>query len=781
MTKNIPKTMDNFYIFITILIWLIAIVAVFFVNYHKESKKSHYIDGNIITLDIAYRASMNKYSLLSKYIFEQSINNKDVLSLFEEGLNAKGEEKDSYRQLLYAKLHPLYEKLQQEGIRQLQFITKDNISYLRFHKYYRYDDNLSTYRKTIRIANKENKSVASFETGRVVSGFRNVFPLNFRSRHIGSVEIGMTTTAIIDALIKLDPRREYKFMLRKDIVFPKLFKEQRHLYKDSKIDSDFVIENFQQSLSSTPKILSETVLVQINQKLFHNKQLHVALEKGKQLCEFVEIDNVYYDVSFVPMLGIDKHIEGYLLAYKKSENIPIILTMYMFIDILILFVALMLSILIFLLKQNHNTIHYQKEWFESINNSLGEGIYVMDMYSSIIYVNSLACEILGYTKEELIGKNAHYLFHSHYLNGNLPQHLCPILKGIQKEMKMISNLESFTCKDGHIIPVHVNSRPIFKNEKIHHIVTTFEDISEKRKLEERNNLLLKALEVSYSAVMITDINAVVEWVNPAFELLTGFCFEDVIGKNPKEIIQSGQQTQEFYEIMWKTILDKKPWKGELINKRKDGSLYYEELAITPIKDANNEIKYFVAIKNDISERKKIENSLQYVALHDALTDLPNRRFLVMHLEKIIASISDLEKYIAILFLDLDGFKNLNDINGHDAGDELLVQVASRLQKNTRKQDIAARLGGDEFVIVLDGLSGDIHEAKIHTQKIAEKIRQSIAVPFHLKKITYMLTVSIGITIFNDTAKDVNKRLDEADKALYNAKAKGRNGICLFED
>ncbi len=148
-------------------------------------------------------------------------------------------------------------------------------------------------------------------------------------------------------------------------------------------------------------------------------------------------------------------------------------------------------------------------------------------------------------------------------------------------------------------------------------------------------LLTKALEASKNTIVITDKNALIQWANPAFEELSGYDMAYTIGKNPSEFLNSGQQPQEFFEDLWATILDKRPWKNELINKKKDGSLYYEELSITPVLDENNEIQNFIAIKQDISERKKREDDVKHFAFYDALTDLPNRRLLIEHLEQII--------------------------------------------------------------------------------------------------------------------------------------------------
>jgi PAS domain S-box-containing protein len=229
----------------------------------------------------------------------------------------------------------------------------------------------------------------------------------------------------------------------------------------------------------------------------------------------------------------------------------------------------------------------------------------MDSNAKINYINPSACKILGYKEDEILGKNAHNLFHSHYLNNNMKQADCPIFCGVMQNKSFISNKEYFLNSEGKNIPVALNSKLVLSAKNNLEIVSSFSDISVQKKLEDKSNLLIKALESSINCIVITNKDAYVEWANPAFEKLTGFKISEIIGKNPKEFISSRKQTKEFYSQMWKTILDKKPWRGELINKKKDGSLYDEELIITPVLDEKGEIVNFIAIKQDITYRKII--------------------------------------------------------------------------------------------------------------------------------------------------------------------------------
>ena len=593
---------NNIYQFFIVLILFTGILALIFINHYKKNNEREYLNENISTLGISYQSSIDKYRLLSKYIFNESINNELVLSLFEKGINSTDDEKRLYKGLLFRELHPLYLRLKEEGIRQLHFHTKDNKSYIRFHQPDKYEDDLSIVRKTVKFVNDENKAITSFEAGKVISGFRNVFPINFRNEHLGSVEISISTKMMVESISNLDVRKEYSIILNKNIVFDKLFKNQSFLYQEAVLNSDFVIEDINSLLPDSPKTLSD-IAKKINEKLHNNKQLKKAMDKGEKYAVFVKIDNKYYDVTLIPMMGMDKEIEGYLVGYQKSINLPIMMKLEFYAYFLIILGMIITTLMLMIIQRKTKVLDNERKWFKSITDCLGEGLYVMDSNAKINYINPHACKILGYKEEEILGKNAHNLFHSHYFNDNMKQKDCPILHGVIKDKSFISKKEYFLNSKGKDIPVALNSKLLLSSNGEMEIVTSFSDISIQKELEDKSNLLIKALESSINCIVITDKDAYVQWANPAFEKLTGFEINEIMGKNPKEFISSKKQTKEFYEQMWGTILAKKPWRGEIINKKKDGTLYDEELIITPVLDEKDEIVNYIAIKQDITHRK----------------------------------------------------------------------------------------------------------------------------------------------------------------------------------
>ena len=328
-------------------------------------------------------------------------------------------------------------------------------------------------------------------------------------------------------------------------------------------------------------------------------------------------------------------------------------------------------------------------------------------------------------------------------------------------------------KNEKLIPVEIFAQELI-NDKKHYIVTTFRDLSLKKELESKQYMLNIALNSCSDSIVITDKNACVIWANPAFEKLTGYKLNEVEGKNPREFTKSGMQSAEFYENMRDTILNKQPWKGELVNKKRDQTLYNEELSITPILDFKGDIEYFIAIKQDITEKKNKEKEVEYFANYDFLTNLPNRRMFDAHFRKVLDSLENNQKYLALLFLDLDKFKLLNDTKGHDYGDILLQEFSTRIKKIIRHTDFVARLGGDEFVIILDNLPSNLQDAKNICEKISSNILEDTRKEFILNDYEYKTSTSIGVYIFkdfNETKEDIIKKSDEA---LYVAKKNGRD-------
>lgn len=293
------------------------------------------------------------------------------------------------------------------------------------------------------------------------------------------------------------------------------------------------------------------------------------------------------------------------------------------------------------------------------------------------------------------------------------------------------------------------------------------------------NLLAGVFESSSSGVMLTDAEVNIIEVNPAFTRITGYSPEEIRGR-PPHWLSSGRQNRDFYAEMWRVININGHWQGEIWNRRKNGEVYPEWLTINPVVNKSGVLTNYVAIFSDISERKEAEAQIHQLAFFDPLTNLPNRRLLMDRLQQAFAVSARSRDHGAVLFLDLDNFKTLNDTKGHDIGDLLLSEVAKRLNLCVRDGDTVARLGGDEFVVVLESLSGNADEAATQAELVAEKIRLALNQPCQLKDHIYHTTPSIGIVLFLGHRESLDDLLKYADIAMYQAKTAGRNAIRFYD-
>jgi diguanylate cyclase (GGDEF)-like protein/PAS domain S-box-containing protein len=311
-----------------------------------------------------------------------------------------------------------------------------------------------------------------------------------------------------------------------------------------------------------------------------------------------------------------------------------------------------------------------------------------------------------------------------------------------------------------------------------HFVAIFDNITE-RKLAENDQRIAAITFESHEGVTITDAKNVILRVNPTFTQITGYSADEVIGKNPR-ILSSGIQNAAFYEAMWKIITDTGTWEGDIFDRRKNGEIYPAHLTITAVKNSNGVITNYVGTFNDTSEKQAAENEIKHLAFYDFLTGLPNRRLLIDRLKQAIAASVRSGKEGALLFIDLDDFKTLNDTLGHDMGDLLLKQVAQRLETCVREGDTVARFGGDEFVVMLEDLSEQSMEAAAQTEAVGEKILSTLNQPYQLGASVSQSTPSIGATLFIDHQGSIEDLLKQADIAMYQAKKAGRNTLRFFD-
>ncbi|AUT66389.1 EAL domain-containing protein [Paraburkholderia terrae] len=293
--------------------------------------------------------------------------------------------------------------------------------------------------------------------------------------------------------------------------------------------------------------------------------------------------------------------------------------------------------------------------------------------------------------------------------------------------------------------------------------------------ESRYNLRLadRVVESSLDGVMVTDLEGNIARVNPAFTRLTGYTKAEAVGRNAK-LLSSGRQSPAFYRELWKCLRERGHWKGEIWNRRKSGEIYLEYLSISGICDEDGRCSNYAAIFSDITGRRQAEERLSYLATHDALTGLPNRTLFSERLNHAMARAQRTSKRVAVIFLDLDRFKLINDTLGHGIGDETLKIIAERLKRAVRETDTVARLGGDEFTLVAE----DIEDVR-HVGQIAQSLLTSVGQPINVGAQSVFVTPSIGISMYPDDAIDPRQLLMQADRAMYEAKEAGKNNFQFF--
>lgn len=384
--------------------------------------------------------------------------------------------------------------------------------------------------------------------------------------------------------------------------------------------------------------------------------------------------------------------------------------------------------------------------------------------------NQTLLDAIGYTREDLVGRSVVELY-------------CPDCADIVHAacLKLMSDGEvrgvelQLRRRDGSKIEVNLSATAVFdKKGVILYSRSSLRDITEQKLTSEKLRALYTAIEQSPISVIITDTDARIEYVNPNFTAVTGYNKEEVIGKNPN-LLQSGHTPAGTYLALWEKLSSGQVWHGELINKRRNGEIYWEEAHISPILNNDGKTTHYVAAKIDITDRKAMEGKIQHLAHHDALTDLPNRTLFMDRLQHALSAARRDKTHIALMFIDLDKFKPINDTLGHDTGDAMLKLVSQRILACLRESDTVARMGGDEFVVLLPAIES-VQDAVM----VAEKIRLSLNLPFDINDNRLTISSSTGIAIYPEHGSDEKQLIRNADTAMYYAKTAGRNNVHIYQ-
>ncbi len=396
-------------------------------------------------------------------------------------------------------------------------------------------------------------------------------------------------------------------------------------------------------------------------------------------------------------------------------------------------------------------------------------VVITDLSGNIEYVNSHFEQTTGYTLEEVIGKNPRLLKSGMTADESYSRLWGAITQGEIWQGELINK-----SKHDLLYQAKINIAPVTNDDgERSHYIAVIEDITQQIKDERQLRLAAAVFNNSTEAIVVTDKENRIQTVNEAFEKITGYDRSSAIGKTPA-ILQSGQHDNQFYQNMYYALETQGRWEGEIINRRRNGELYPEWLTIFTLLDSNDQLDGYAGMFLDITKRKEAEAYILKQANFDSLTGLANRNLFNERLSHALDHASRTDEQIAILFIDLDRFKHVNDTLGHSAGDLLLQAVSKRLLKLVRKSDTVARFGGDEFALIMQNLTG-IQSL----ESIVAEILNNLSKPYLVKHREFFISASIGITLYPDDGNEPEILLRNADSAMYRAKAKGRNAYQFF--
>nr|WP_294839457.1 diguanylate cyclase [uncultured Methylotenera sp.] len=433
-----------------------------------------------------------------------------------------------------------------------------------------------------------------------------------------------------------------------------------------------------------------------------------------------------------------------------------------------------------LVKQKTEELKESFYRFQEITSTMGEGIYVTDINGVITFTNPKAQELLGRSETELLGQNSHVLFHHKRIDGSFyPEDECLIRNVIRTKQPYKSTEEVFWHQDGTPIYVAVNSVPFFRNNDIIGNVVVFDDISDRKKIEHA----LRASEKSFKEIIeyapigiaIVSLDGRFTVVNQTLCNIVGYTNDELIRRTFQEITHPDDLSIDLEHVQ--QLLDGKidTYRMEKRYIRKDKTEVWVQLSASIFRDEELIPQYFIAQIEDISERKIRDNEVHQHAYFDTLTKLPNRRMLMDRLSQALSQSERYQRTLALFFLDLDHFKQINDTLGHDAGDRVLKVAAARLLSCVRSHDTVARLGGDEFVIVLTEISS-AQDAKMFAEKILKKFSE----PIDVNGKELFVGTSIGIAVYSgDSSITIKELMNNADAAMYESKAAGRNRYYFY--
>ncbi|MEJ2620647.1 MAG: EAL domain-containing protein [Candidatus Thiodiazotropha sp.] len=748
--------------FLSLLIVLLGIEAsLLLFDYQREV--NHQLERIEATRQTAITTVLNSYRRVIDIFYQETFNQHTTASLLIKAANSQGEQLDELRHRLYQRFITSYEHLQQKGIHGLQFILPDGRTLLRFDNPESYGDQLLSHRPMLQGVLSGFPQGGMLEYDPTNPSHRFAFPIKHQDEVVGIIDFGVSFEAIRNTLAQLSSMADTHFMLvlKRALYESVTNPELNPRFRATKIKPGLLLEVTRQNREQF------NLLNKIETQLERNKALDQALNQNRSFTSEICLKaEQCYIVSLQALWDTEQVATGYILSYSSLSDLRNIRSKH-----LSLFLLGMILTSLALYAFNH-WLHTTKR-LRTISDHMAEGMYVTDTKGIINYVNPKACSILKYKRHQLLGQNAHQLFHCNDQGKSLADHPCFILQHNLSGDHCSSEELHFKCQDSKHIRTSIVCSPIWSNGSLEGSVVLFRDITQEHETKRKQYRSDVALSSLAEGVMLTDAEARIEAVNKAFTEITGYQEDEVLGKRPS-FLKSGQHDELFYEAMWERLIIDGYWEGEIWNRRKNGQIYPELLRITSVQGEAGNVSAYVATFSDVTEKRQHEIELHNLAYTDPLTKLHNRASFIEMFGHALAHTERRKTQCALLYLDLDRFKKINDTLGHDIGDKVLQISAERLNQAVRNNDEVARLGGDEFIVLLE----DIHQDDAPA-RVARKIISLLSQPINLDPHTLHITTSIGIAIYPDDGRDTTTLLKNADAAMYMAKREGRNSYHYF--
>lgn len=710
-----------------------------------SSYENDYYNEKIKDLTLQYNNKISSNKNTATALLDHIIENKQVQNILYESSYNKAKNEDISRQKLFDTFKNEYKRMKDIGILQFHFHLKNGQSFLRFHKPKKYGDSL-LFRKSIETIVKTKKEISGFEVGKFFEGFRYIYPIFKENIYVGSVEVAFSAKHIMQQLQK-NIDGDFSIILKDKILSQNISKDhlQKYYHKLCVNENFYMINLLDGNNFSKESLLK--ISKQINSKIDKNNSFAISMH------DKIDVVKIF---TFIPFVGIDGKNVGFLFSVVNDSYIHNLVIYH----ILKFLAGTALLVLLYILFMKMKEKSSQMEQLQSAISKTTL-ISKSNEKGKITYVSDAFCEVSGYERNELIGKS-----HNIIRDPSMSKEAFKDMWKTIKEKKIWNGIVTNRKKDGSKYVVNATILPLLNQGgsikeyiAIRHDITQLEEYKQrlKNKLDEYSTIVDKNVILSS-----TDVDGNIVFASEAFAKVSGYTKEELLGSN-HSIIKSGKMDKKLYTKLWDTITSGKTWKGELQNKRKDGSYYWVDAVISPVIDEANNITGYTAVRQDITDKKIIEE----ISQKDKLTQIYNR----LKLDEVL--LSEMERnrryktQFSVILLDIDKFKLVNDNYGHPVGDSVLQQTAAILSKNIRKTDTLGRWGGEEFMIICanTNLDGALLLAE-HLRKNMEQFEFD-----HVKTVT----ASFGVASYNSNELE-EVLLKRCDDALYNAKRNGRNKV-----